>query len=59
MKEYESINRKVLNKGGKTLSMHKSSGRSFEEAKDSLKGKRLEIFQKKMGKQLEFEKKQK
>lgn len=48
-----------MNRGGKTLSMHKSSGRSFEEAKESLKGKRREIFDKKMEKQLEFERKQK
>lgn len=34
--------------------MHKSSGRSLEEAKGSLKGKKLEMYQKKMEKQLEF-----
>jgi hypothetical protein len=30
LQEYEKSNKKVLNKGGKTLSMHKSSGRSLE-----------------------------
>ena len=46
---------RVLNKGGKTLAMHKSSGRSFDEAKSSLKGKKKELFEKKMQKQLEYE----
>lgn len=41
LEEYKKINNKVANKSGKTLSMHKSSGRSLEEAKKSLKGKKL------------------
>lgn len=30
IQEYEKINKKTVNKSGKTLSMHKSSGRSLE-----------------------------
>lgn len=30
LEEYKKINNRVANKSGKTLSMHKSSGRSLE-----------------------------
>ncbi len=42
------MHKKATNRSGKTLSMHKSSGRSLEEAKNSLKGKKLEMYTKKM-----------
>jgi hypothetical protein len=49
--EYHKANNKTLNRSAKPLSMHKSSGRSYEEAQSSLKGKKLELFQKKLQRQ--------
>lgn len=51
LEEYKRVNNKVANRSGKTLSMHKSSGRSLEQAKKSLKGKKLELYENKMKKQ--------
>lgn len=36
------------------MEMHKSSGRGLEEAIKSLKGKKLDLFQKKMEKQEKY-----
>lgn len=37
------------------MAMHKCSGRTIDEAKDSLKGKKKELFLKKMKRQEEYE----
>ena len=43
----------------KTLAMHKSSSKTFDEAKESLKGKKKELFMKKMQKFEMYEQKAK
>lgn len=55
----DKVQKILLTRKRKPLAIHKSSGRGIDDAIKSLKGKKLDLYQKKAQKQAEYEEKKK